>query len=142
MSAEENKDIVRRCFAALDEHRIDVVEDLLAPQYRLHFDANPEMNREAAIGFFTAFVGAFPDIRHEIKDQFAEGESVATRLVVSGTHQAELMGIPATGHTIAIGAINIIHCDDGKLVEHWVSSDGLTMMQQLGVIPSPEPPSA
>ncbi len=95
------------------------------------------MSREGAIGVFTAFFAAFPDFRHEIKDQFAEGDRVATRIVVSGTHQAEFMGIPATGKTIAFGAINITRVDHGKIVVHWVNSDALGMLQQLGTIPSP-----
>jgi steroid delta-isomerase-like uncharacterized protein len=137
MSAEENKAVVRHFFAAADEQRLEVVADLLASDYRLRFDGNPEMDRQAGLGFFAAFLAAFPDIRHEVQDQLAEGDRVATRIVVRGTHQAEFMGIPATGKAIAIGAINVVRLDHGKIAEHWVNSDALGMLQQLGVVPGP-----
>jgi steroid delta-isomerase-like uncharacterized protein len=137
MSTEENKAVIRRFFAALDEQQPDAVTDLLAPDYRLHFDSNPEMDRQAGIGFFAAFLAAFPDIRHEVQDQLAQGDRVATRIVVRGTHQQEMIGIPATGEEIAIGAINIMRFDDGKIAEHWVNSDSLGMLVQLGVMPPP-----
>jgi predicted ester cyclase len=57
--------------------------------------------------------------------------------MVRGTHQNEMMGIPATGNEIAIGAINIVRVDEGKIAEHWVNSDSLGMLVQLGVVPAP-----
>ena len=137
MLPEENKAVVQRFFAALDDQDIDAVGDMLASDYRLHFDGNPEMDRGAGIGFFGAFLAAFPDISHQVQDQLAEGDRIATRIVVRGTHQKEMMGIPATGKEIAISAINMVRIDDGKIAEHWVNSDSLGMMMQLGVVPPP-----
>ncbi len=94
MSQEENKAVVRRFFAALDDQDLDAVADLLASDYRLHFDGNPEMDRGTGIGFFGAFLAAFPDISHQVQDQLAEGDRIATRIVVRGTHQKEMMGDP------------------------------------------------
>jgi steroid delta-isomerase-like uncharacterized protein len=137
MSTEENKAVVRRFFAALDDQDLDAVAALLAPDYRLHFDGNPEMDRAAGTGFFGAFLAAFPDITHQVQDQIAEGDRVATRIVVRGTHQTELMGIPATGNEMSISATNVVRIDHDKIAEHWVNSDGLGMMMQLGAIPPP-----
>jgi steroid delta-isomerase-like uncharacterized protein len=137
MLPEENKAVVRRFFAALDDQDVDTVGDMLASDYRLHFDGNPVMDRGAGIGFFSAFLAAFPDISHQVQDQLAEGDLVATRILVRGTHQKEMMGIPATGKEIAISAINMVRVDDGKIAEHWVNSDSLGMMMQLGVVPPP-----
>lgn len=69
-------------------------------------------------------------------DQVAEENRVATRIMVRGTHRAAFMGMAPTGREIAIGAINICHLLDGRIAEHWVNSDGLAMMQQLGVMPA------
>jgi steroid delta-isomerase-like uncharacterized protein len=137
MSHEENKAVVQRFFAALDAQDVDAVAALLAPDYRLHFDGNPEMNRQAGIGFFGAFLAAFPDIAHQVQDQIAEGDRVATRIVVHGTHKAELMGIPATGNEMTITATNTFRVDRGKIAEQWVNSDGLGMLIQLGAMPPP-----
>ena len=106
MSLEENKAVVRRFFAALDDQDLDAVASLLAPDYQLHFDGNPDMDRAAGIGFFGAFLAAFPDITHQIQDQNAKGDRVATRIIVRATQQKELMGNPATGNEMAISATN------------------------------------
>ena len=137
MSHDENATVVRSFFAALDHRDLETVGNLLASDYRLHFDGNPEMDRAAGIGFFGAFLAAFPDIRHQVQDQLSEGDRVATRIVVRGTHQKEMMGIPATGNEIAISAINIVRVVQGKIAEHWVNSDALGMLVQLGVVPPP-----
>jgi predicted ester cyclase len=110
---------------------------MLAEDYRLHFDSAPEMDRSAAAGFLGAFIAAFPNIHHSIEDQIAEGDQVASRIVVRGTHKGELMGIPPTGKDIEFNAINIHRIVNGRVAEQWIVSDGLGMMQQLGVIPTP-----
>jgi steroid delta-isomerase-like uncharacterized protein len=118
MALEENKAVVRRFFAALDDQDLDAVAALLDPDYRLHFDGNPEMDRGAGIEFFAAFLAAFPDITHQVQDQVAEGDRVATRIVLPGTHQRELMGIPATGNAMSNSATNMVRVEQGRIAEH------------------------
>jgi predicted ester cyclase len=67
----------------------------------------------------------------------AEGDKVATRKTLQGTHQGEFMGIPPTGQQVSMGLIDIVRIADGRVVEHWSMGDNLGMMQQLGVIPAP-----
>jgi steroid delta-isomerase-like uncharacterized protein len=85
----------------------------------------------------TMYRSAFPDMRVTIEDLVAEGDKVAARWSVTGTHRGELMGIPATGKRVTVTGIEINRFAGGKLVEHWESFDQLSMMQQLGVVPAP-----
>src|SRR4051794_40432496 len=103
MSVEENKAVVRHYFAALDNKQMDAVADVFAPDYRLKFDGNPELDRASALGMLGMFLNALPDVHHEILDSFGEGDRVVARIVVRGTHGGDLMGIPPTGKTVAIG---------------------------------------
>ena len=59
------------------------------------------------------------------------------RITFHGTHQGELMGIPATGKRISVNEIHILRIANGQAVEHWGVEDSLGMMQQLGIV---EPP--
>jgi predicted ester cyclase len=68
----------------------------------------------------------------------AEGDKVATRKTLQGTHQGEFMGIPPTGQQVSMGLIDIVRLADGRVVEHWSMADSLGMMQQLGIVPLPE----
>ena len=72
----------------------------------------------------------------EPEDILQDGDKVAIRARVTGTHKAEFMGIPPTGKSIDFQVVDIVRFgDDGRGHEHWGVSDALTMMQQLGVVP-------
>jgi steroid delta-isomerase-like uncharacterized protein len=86
--------------------------------------------------FFTAFTSAFPDFRHDIVDLVAEGDKVAVRFNVTGTHKGDLQGIPPTGKKVSFGAMDFITLMDGKIVEDWLSVDMMGLMQQIGAIPT------
>jgi predicted ester cyclase len=66
----------------------------------------------------------------------AEGDLVAGPWRATGTHQGELMGIPATGKPISISGMGMDRVVDGKIVESWGNWDAMGMMAQLGVIPA------
>jgi steroid delta-isomerase-like uncharacterized protein len=83
-------------------------------------------------------LAAFPDFAVTVEDAVAEGDKVALRVTIRGTHQGALMGTPPTGKPIAISGMSLWRIADGKIVERWESADMLGLMQQLGVIPSPQ----
>jgi predicted ester cyclase len=70
----------------------------------------------------------------------AEGDMVAGRLTMSGTHEGSLMGAPPTRRSVRQDHMHFVRFRDGKAVEHWGVRDDLGMMQQLGVIPEPGQP--
>ncbi|MDX1688981.1 MAG: ester cyclase, partial [Candidatus Promineifilaceae bacterium] len=63
---------------------------------------------------------------------------VVTRFTFSGTHEGEFMGVPATGRQFSITAIAIARVTGGKLVEWWENADVMSLMQQLGALPTGE----
>jgi steroid delta-isomerase-like uncharacterized protein len=136
MSDDESMAVVRRFFDLLNQAEFDLVTPLFAADFLLHFDGMPPLDATGAMGFFRGFIGAFPGIQHEIVDQFAAGDRVATRIVVTGVHTGDFMGMPPTGRSISIGAINIHRLAGGQVIEQWVNSDALGMLQQLGAIPA------
>ena len=97
--------------------------------------AGPEGTKQLV----TVYRNAFPDLRFTIDEQIAEGDKVVTRWTGYGTHKAELVGIPATGKSSTVTGIAIDRIVNGKIVESWGIFDQFGMLQQLGVIPMPEP---
>jgi len=94
--------------------------------------------KDGVVQYFRIMLAAFPDMRMDVQDSFASGDKAVARLRVSGTHQGEFMGIPATGKPVSVNLIDITRFgDDGLAREHWGVADMLGMMQQLGVIPAP-----
>jgi steroid delta-isomerase-like uncharacterized protein len=140
VSAEENKDIVRRFWGVWEEGNIDLVDELLAPDYINHSPATPDQPTDpegvkAVVGMFRS---GMPDLRVVVEDMIAEGDKVAVRYTLEGTHEGELFGVPPTGQRLSIKSISIEQVSDGKIREHWRITDTLDMMQQLGVVPEPE----
>jgi predicted ester cyclase len=74
---------------------------------------------------------AFPDLRAEIVEQFANGEMVATRKTFHGTHKGEFLGVPPTGKHIAFRTVDLLRVSDGKMREHWNVVDVTSIVGQL-----------
>lgn len=86
--------------------------------------------------FFTLFRSAFPDLNIAVEHMVADDDNVAFAYTVTGTHQGEFMGIPATGKRIKARGMQIARFEDGKMVERWGSSDELGILKQLGIEPA------
>ncbi len=143
MSAEENKVLLQRGYEQIfNQGNLDQIEEFVSTDLVDHEAPPPGMEGlegiEVLRQFVRVFRDAFPDLQFTAEDMIAEGDKVAARYTMRGTHQGELMGIPPTGNRIEVTGIDIVRFEGGKMVEHWGNSDELGMMQQLGVIPTPE----
>ena len=140
MSTEENKAIVRQFWGVWGEGNVGLAEELLAPDYVNHSPGIPDQPEgpEGVRAIVAVFRSGMPDLRVVIEDMIAEGDKVATRYTLEGTHEGELFGVPPTGQRLSIKSISVERVSDGKIREHWRITDTLDMMQQLGVVPMPE----
>ncbi len=66
----------------------------------------------------------------------AEGDKVAARITMTGTHDGEFLGMPPTGKRIEVQAIDIVQFRGELAIAHWGVTDAMKMMEQLGAIPS------
>lgn len=140
MPAEENKATVRRFIdEAFNERNMEILDELVTPESFNHEAYNPEWQR-GGDGYRRTFdwlFAAFPDFRCDVEDIVAEGDTVAARVTMRGTHEGEFVGIPATHKRISVQQIHWFRLDGGKLVERWAVRDDLGMMQQLGAMTPP-----
>src|SRR5580704_8755229 len=90
---------------------------------------------------FTMMIAAFPDLRFDVEDTLADGDSkVVGRSKVTGTNTGSFMGMPATNKSFTVQAIDIVQFgEDGLAREHWGVMDMMSMMQQLGLAPGGPP---
>jgi steroid delta-isomerase-like uncharacterized protein len=134
-NAEDNKAAVRGCFENASKGRFEALHDIVSPDYVLH----PEGIRgvDGLAEMVEAYRSALAGLHVEIDQQFTEGDYVATRYTITGTHEGDLMGTPATGKDVAFTGITISRCADGKIVEEWELTDTLGLLQQVGALPEP-----
>lgn len=141
MSAEANKDLIRRYIQAVDDnHTSDwsILDEYIAEDFVAHNPLLPgvSLDREGMKQGSEIFRVATPG-RHEITLQVAEGDLVVSHMVGRGVHEGELLGIPATNREVETEGIAIHRVRDGKIVEYWSVSDVARVLQQVGALPGP-----
>ena len=103
-------------------------------------DHNPAPGHEPTLAGFkqkvAGFKAIFPDIKEDLQDIIASGDTVATRWAVTGSLQQEFMEIPASGQPIRVEGMNFYRLKDGRVTDIWTQFDGAALMQQLGAIPA------
>lgn len=138
MTREQNINLAERFIEEVwRQGQLATIDELFAADYVDHGFGPQPADREQLKGFVAMFRAAFPDMQYDLHQIVAEGNLVASRDTVHGTHQGNFMGIPATGKTIVVSAMHFLRVENGKIVEHWGITDTMGMMQQLGVIPGP-----
>lgn len=94
--------------------------------------------REHIRAFLEGTLTGWPDLQLEVAHVVAEDEWVMGRCVATATHKTAVMGIPATGKQVVTTFWDLHRFDDaGVIVQTWNLMDSLTLMQQLGLVPSP-----
>lgn len=139
MSGVENKAAARRMFEEVwSQGRFEALDELVAPEFQVHVAGRPEPIRgpKAFEQFVRSFREGLPDLTLSVEDQVAEGDRVVTRWSGRGTHEGDLMGIPATGKELTFDGIVIARLANGTIKESWGVFDALGMLQQVGVAPA------
>ena len=137
MSTEENKAMIRRMTEEVtNKGNLTVADEVMAPNYVSHGAGGQEI--KGPEGFkqtITTMRTAFPDLHSTFDGLVAEGDMVASRNTMRGTHKGEYMGIAPTGKQMTLPNAGFARFEGGKQVEVWPYLDSLTFYQQLGVSP-------
>ena len=130
---------MRRAYDLISAGKIEEFGALLADDFVEHEETPGIPATKAGVEeFFRMFIAGFPDLRMNVEDMLTSGDKVVARLRVTGTHEGEFMGMPASGARIDVQAVDIVRFgDDGLAHEHWGVFDVMTMMQQLGAVSAP-----
>ena len=141
-SVQHNKAVSRRWIQAFNERDHAAEADALAPDYVAYAPASLEpapLDSEAWTQFLSGFVEGFPDLRVTVEDAVGEGDLVAQRVHFEGTHTGEFQGLPPTQRKVAFSGLELNRFVEGRVAEHWFQLDGLTLLQQLGLVVVPGP---
>ncbi|HEX2282214.1 MAG TPA: ester cyclase family protein [Thermomicrobiales bacterium] len=134
---DENQAIVQRYYDAVSAFDLDALDAVLAPVVVQHAaDVEDGVGAEQVKTTIGLFLVAFPNLRHEIEQWVTDGDFVAARVIQSGTHEGEFLGIPATGRDAVWTVIGIWRIECSRIAEHWVEVDQLSRLQQLGAFPT------
>jgi steroid delta-isomerase-like uncharacterized protein len=136
--ADDLKALAKRFYSeVLNGGKLEVIDEIVSPDFVEHQELPPGVppGREGVAAFVTTFRDAFPDLECKVEGMIAEGDEVWVHAVMTGTHKAELAGIPATGKKVSVEMFDRVKVKDGKVIAHWGVTNDMAMMTQLGVIP-------
>jgi steroid delta-isomerase-like uncharacterized protein len=135
MTIKQNKDIVLHYQEIYNANELDrltevLSEDLLTPTMMPGIPHGLEGAKSA----HQIMLAGFRDYQTIIEDLIAEEDKVAARITMTGTHTGEFMGIPPTGKRIIFTGMYMVRIANGKIIEHRGEEDGVSLLQQLGVL--------
>jgi steroid delta-isomerase-like uncharacterized protein len=136
---ETDGTLVRRFIEdAFNGRDLDVLDEIVADGFTNHDPPFPGLpaGREGLKQAFAGFWSAFPDIHATPVHLIADEHKVASVVALAGTHQGELMGLPATGREVNVRVIEIFRVDGGQIAERWGVFDRTALMTQLGAVPA------
>jgi predicted ester cyclase len=141
-SAEDNRMVARRWIDAFNARDDDAEAGARTAGYVAHAPASIQpaaLDSDAWVEFLAGFLEGFPDLHLEVQDSAADEEMVAQRILFTGTHTGPFRGLPPTNRQVRFSGLEINRMVDGKVAEHWVQLDALTLFEQLGlrVVPGP-----
>jgi len=134
---ENKKTFMDRFVQFINTADAQLAEVLIAPDAKFFIPGQPEP-LQGPIGYLS-IIGmmrsGFPDIQWTLEDMVAEKEKVAARYIMRGTHQGSFFGVPSTGKSIQVQAINFYRLTNNQIIEEFGQPDMLGLLQQIGAAP-------
>jgi steroid delta-isomerase-like uncharacterized protein len=130
--------ILHRWFEEVWNQRLEAtIDELMADSYVSHglvgADGQEVRGKEAFKPFFRHYCQAFPDLRITVEDALVDGDRVAVRLSVTGTHTGPGVVAGPTNKPASFTGMCIVRIENGKIAEAWNTFDFLSMYKQLGM---------
>ena len=97
------------------------------------------LDGDAWVEFLGVFLEGFPDLHVDVQGSSADEHMVAQRILFTGTHTGPFRGLPPTGRRVGFSGIELNRMVDGRVAEHWVQFDAVTLFEQLGLRTVPGP---
>ena len=137
MTTETTKQIMQRFLEFINTASEKMAAELISPDAAFFVPGRPEPMR-GPDGYLTIIAmmrSGFPDIQWKLEEMIVEGDRVAARFTMRGTHQGAFFGVPPSGNKIEVQAMNFYRLSGGQFVEEHGQPDLLGLLQQIGAMP-------
>ena len=136
MLSEQNKELVRRYYEeVVNTGSVENIASFISPDYvEVHDNERLPLGIDGAKQHVEGVRQTYPDLHLTIEQQIAEGEWVATRVTMRGTHQGEWLGIAPTGSSLQVSAVNLDRVVAGRIVEHGGAANLLAPLLDIGAV--------
>jgi predicted ester cyclase len=136
-AAQRTDELVRAFFDAVNADDPARIDSLLARSF-LSYDVHGTRSRTGLKRYHSGLRRSFSGLRfeaHENVGVLVEGDLVALRTIITGTHTGDYADVAATGNPIQTSASHLFRVLDDQLVEHWQVLDTYRILVAIGAIP-------
>ncbi|HEY6277091.1 MAG TPA: ester cyclase [Streptosporangiaceae bacterium] len=139
MSVRANERVVEAFLQdVVNEHNGDHAANYLNPDMQWSGGTVGTIKGSANVaGLFAGVVAAFPDAHVTIDDIFGQGDQVVVRVVVSGTQEGDILGIPASGRHVQWDGVDVYRLSHGKISNIWAGDDWTAILNDTGTYKAP-----
>ena len=140
MGDDDIRALAADAFARFNERENrDAFFDAYDPDVALHGYPGGLQGLDGLRRFHEALWEAFPDARLTIEDLVVEGDRVALRYGLRGTHRGPYLGVAPTGVGFDVEGLTLLRLADGRVVEEWHSPTELAILRQIGAVEATVP---
>jgi steroid delta-isomerase-like uncharacterized protein len=137
MSGADNAAFMKRFVEFINSASEKLAHELVSPDAIFHVPGRPEpmVGPAGYLAIVGMMRGGFPDIQWTTEELISEGDKIAVRFTMRGTHRGQFMGVPPTEKPITVQALNIYHLANGRIVKEYGAPDLLGLLAQIGGLP-------
>jgi steroid delta-isomerase-like uncharacterized protein len=137
MSAHNNKQLINDFVEFINTASIQLAQKIIRTDAVFHVpgQAEPMRRPNGYLAIIEMMRGGFPDIQWFLEDVVSEGDKFAGRFVMRGTHKGTFFGVPPSGQSIKVQAMNFYRVFNGQNIEEYGQPDMLALLQQIGAVP-------
>jgi steroid delta-isomerase-like uncharacterized protein len=137
MAQNENVAAIEHAVEQMNSGNLEGYLELYADDLTVHGYPPEVQGKEGVSAFYASFAKALPDVELTLEDTMGEGDKVAVRYRIRGTHQDEFMGVAATGNKVDVDGQSFFRFENGRVAERWQSLDAMTLLTQIDGLPAP-----
>ncbi len=130
--SQANKELIRSFYERVNAGDLAVIDEVVSDKFVEHeLVPGLEPTKAGLRRMFEMFHAGFGDGSIHVEHIISEGDKVFVLARMTGNHQGDFMGIPASGNLLDINVCDFFRIDDGSVVEHWGVLDAAGMQHQL-----------
>ena len=139
MTSQSAESVMNRFVEFINTSDEELARQVISPNAVFRAPSHPEPLRgpEGYLEVLAMMRRGFSDVVWTLEETVAEGDTVAARFTMRGTHDGDFFGISASGSKISVQAMNFYYLADGRIVGERAQPDLLGVMQQIGALPAP-----
>lgn len=120
-----------------DIEDVDIIDSTVSPEIVCHgFPGGDPVDRESYKQFFRNFRKSFTDMEFDVVAIVSDERYVAARWRMSVNQTGDFAGIKADGRRISFDGMVLYRMEEGLIAETWLHIDELSMLRQIGAMPS------